>query len=73
MSFFGFGGAGGSEMDINSGPSPYSSTDGEKMREEAEKTFMAAGGGIPLINMDPSHPSNNPPPFGVDLFCPLDD
>lgn len=57
---------------ICSDPSLYALTDGERVREEAEKTFMEGGGGLPLINMDPGHPSNNPPPNGLNVCYPLD-
>lgn len=70
--FFGFGSSGGDSGGCETGmlSNPYPTTsgdDGDRIREETEKTllgwFFEGGGGILLINPDPSHPSNNPPLF----------
>lgn len=62
-------GSGGSETNLQCGPSP-SPIEAERKCEEAEQTL--GGGGILLINSDISHPSNNPPPYMVDPFYPFD-
>ncbi|RZW42472.1 MAG: hypothetical protein EX263_12470 [Flavobacteriaceae bacterium] len=75
--FLGFGGdIGGCDTSTCNSPvssSPLSVEEAERLCENSEKTLLGwlfyGGGGYPMGNPDPSHPSNNPPLFlGSDIF-----
>lgn len=81
--FLGFGGADASSSDIVSlSCSTLSPDDVERQREQVEKRMMGwwgddddgmcAGGIDPLLGLDPSHPSLNPPMFLNESIPPPD-